>query len=1736
MKKVLRSVFAVLQLVVFFCLFSCFHAGLGEEIDLEAPVLSVKSLSARSVEIPTFEGGVYCGKNVTFSGTATDNNRVERVYAQVKWSDEEDFVTVATAKLSGNSWTLDIEFEKEGSCYVKIIAEDPVKNISPKSTKTITLFVDESAPVANGWYIDRKISGITYVLQSKENLEKLDLDKSENKDAAQNVAFTICATATDQFGVKAVSIQIRDSDGNSVATIPRSESSSEYAPKFEVTHEILTEGNPELAHGKHYLQVYYDSEDITEYPESNKSENVEVELGWFIWWPESDEPRVTNSSIVSETRADGSEELSLNVFIKDVISLSVFDDDYLDTAYFALLNEAEYGALGSPDWAKIKENPNLLIEAVKADSSNAESSDSAAREKRSAVFTANDEREGLVTLTAGSIPQTMRLLALAWDKTDAKKCTVKNISVRVTDESSPILLISSPKNNSIPAIDSANKITVEGQTLDSAGCTYLEFVWVPSSVSDKKETAKAWLDSISTNTDHEALAKASGRVSTKDGMKLWSVALTEDGLTGGFYKHKFSFSLDLLADFIASSKNDQAEEKYFLIKLTRRDGNYIYQEYVLAADNLPPVVTGVMPSSDMQIVQDDQNLTLKFYAIKESGLAIDKTSYRIERVDVSPALKITSGTEGCTKAGYNSESGFYEAVIDKSQIQKYSQKGIKPKFRFYAKDIFGNEGVTQYTIVISELPVLKNISTTSSNMCKLGDTIDFTASFSKTLSVTDGTSPRLKIKGITNTKNSITPSSAVYADYASGSGTTSLHFTYTVKEGDTSDGLSLFNSKPLDDNNSQSLTSEKVSINELTEETNLIDSKNIKLDGIKPSVTKLILTTDADNNTNVGGGNTYLKEGRSLTATVTASESVLVQGSPSFVLKTGSGNVELPFTGISGSGANTKITFSKTIASNDPNGSLSYTEAGCIKAISSITDSFGNSLVYSEKTASVDSKIIIDTASPETPLLKAASGTALTLTDNQKFKETVTFKLVKKEADSTIKALQYSKDGGSSWTSVTENTAEILGSSCSFTYRAVDYAGNVSEVPEPVYLDIENNFPAFTVECTNSDGNYKVASGDEGTITLRVSFERPVNIAASSGDSRAYITVSGNGSGAKGGGKAYISDTNKKTGVTSADFKYSVKTGDDFWLKVAKNAVVLTGFTDEYGFTQGGKTLAVDYVRDTPATETSARSGVHCDGEAPGVSSMSDTAGSTGTVFTRGHEIVLTFNEPVIKSGGTITIRRKGNWALPPVLSVTNFNKIVNALPAAQKETLKATLSLQENGSDMEDSEWVNASADDYKNQYYHGRGQFVGPYKKMTQGIQADGKPDIETKYVLDFDMGIWETTEDTHKYGQTFSNNSTNTSPSDPTTTITGDQIRDVLRKAGYDKRVVDVTSSDVTVDGNQVTIKFPAGLCDEGRELQKGIEWEVLVAKGTFMDESGNEMAAYTSSAFFSAGVSVPYVRVDRYSYGLGIKQPSQSGTTINNTAIAGDSTKPTGYVRVRIDCETPGVTINYANVDAGMESTSTTETNNANGKNATYVYTKSNARTKTALSGSNPSAPYTKDSVFLAGNGSYKQSCRQYIVAKAERSDLTAPLASLPSSEDDYGYEGIFQTVVRFVEPKNASSYSVYQNNDTFDDFSIRGTTGWSGEPYISPFPLRDSQNGSPYLRLCYKGKADSSNGDNTGKKDYFWLSYEVLVDTSFSGHLRNNNSWRWVAQWGWVTPGGLSSISGLDSWGGEGATK
>lgn len=1680
MKKVL---FYVCPLAIFFAFLISCQIGLGKEVDLEAPIITLTKMQSGSTEVDSshFGGGVYCKKTVSFFGKATDNVKVESVNAEIKWNNDVDFQPLSSTTLSGDSFQFDFTFETTGIAYIKFVATDEAGNYNVKSSRVVTLLVDDEAPVGKSWYINRKLNGIQYALKPLEELKELDLDLPENKDAAQNVAFSIHSAFNDEMGIKpgSVTIKIKDESGNLVCEVPNS-TSNDYSPVFEITHDILVGGGSQYATGKHYLQVWYDAEDVVTLPESNKAQDIEVDGGWFIWWPESDLPKISQKPAPNEV----SNEILLNV--KESLTVTLFDDDAISEIYSGLLTDSEFSSIKDV----YAENPQKIIDIVpEAEKEN--------RTKASKLTGA--ERDVVVSFIAPSSPQGMYLVSYVKDK--GGKVVAEYELVNVTDATAPMLMISSPTNNSVPEISSydAEKqsmiVNIQGQTLDTSGCSFLEFVWIANVNAkdnvEKRSKASSILNGIVSDSSHGSYAPtgdATYKVSSLgDGVKLWSVKLgTEEDAGNGYKKQKFSFPVDLLKDFVTSKSDETNEEKFFLAKVTRKDGKVTIQEYKLASDSILPIIELVTPKYQTEIIESKDDFTLQFRAKKENGLPINTDLY-----------EICQGNDKLNGA-FNAGTGCYEYKLSKTALSEFERKNEKPSYTFKAVDVFKNKAEFTITLIVSNLPQLKSITSTSSSISKKGSIIYFNANFSDSVIEKESLNsekPYLLLNGIKNTKN---PNKVFKAEYDSGIGSTTLVFKYIPEDGDYTEnknGLAIV--LPQDEfiinaNGNDSLKDmDSVHLSTIKAENKdelVLKDKVINIDAISPVVKKIEVEVVEDISSNKNDSKYYLNEGKTIKATLELSESVYVQGSPTFKFDNG---IELPFEKSSGNYLYFKATVDSTLENNSE---LKYNESNCISNANVITDSAGNELLFSSSEEKA-TNWIIDTTKPSTPNLYE-KGTTNKLTGGNKQK------IVNVDIscnDSDIAYYECSYDDGVSWERLDVSTVAISRDSAFFKVRAIDYAGNVSDATETVELYIKSSFPKFSVECTSPDGHY-----DEGkTITFKVHFEENVNVI----DSNLEIIISEDKK------HKAIMTSSVANNVSSIDFEYTVKEDDNFTVFVPKKDGIKLGSSvkDLFGFEQGSKTLEVDYDRPN----------LHCDNVAPTIVSAipndgtelnPDYTADENNIYTTGNQIKITFSEPVQKGSGNIILRQTAGWAIPPVLTAEEYNTICAQLGYDDKNKLARQ---DVSGKLKEDMEDRNQTIKTINNEY-HGTGQYIGPYKKSMQGIKLENGnyvPDIDTKFVLDFDIGIWETTE-THPIGETFDNHAYKA----PTSTTSAGEIRAVLEKAGLHQRVLDVTSANVKIDENDkssVIITFPAGLIDQTDALPDGREWELIFDNGTFKDIVGYNFTdtdgiiqINNKKSFYSDKVATPVVRVDRYSCGLGIRQADEDGNLTD--PIANDGVKPTGYARVRIDCETKDASVIYSETKVEKDNNSATAENTTYwNADATSYYTTTNITSYDL-----PVNSYTTNSIFAVGSGDYKKSYKGIIAAKGTKNSFT--------SSDD-GIEGVFQTVVYMSKPTYGEGNV---SNASGSHVSIRGTTGFAGEPYISPFPLRDSRVGSPYLRRIFREESAGLNTD-----DYYWISYEVLVESSFSNYSWHNSGYYdWARNWGLMRPGEFTRVTGMDNWG------
>ena len=1060
--------------------------------------------------------------------------------------------------------------------------------------------------------------------------------------------------------------------------------------------------------------------------------------------------------------------------------------------------------------------------------------------------------------------------------------------------------------------------------------------------------------------------------------------------------------------------------------------------------------------------------------------------------------------------------------MNKNELKAIEAKVKQPTFEFYVEDKLGNYATDRRTIVLSDLPKTESITSDENNgTYTTGKTLRFKVNFDKEVKVEENASthkkPRLVLYYSETDRTAGTP--VYYADYESGSTTSTLTFKYDVPENAWATKLCCPDTGYID---LQGAQIETAGIGEGaavcgTVAGNNLEGKELQIDSVLPYFTSIKISAGG---TSVNSKK-YVKAEDEITAVLTATKNVLISGSPKLVLKSGSSALSFDFQGLN----NNKVTFVHKVTSDSPDGTVvlngtSYFTTGTNGDAKEITDEIGNLLKTSPSLNALSLEtgsdtVVIDRSAPTKPTLKLKSATntnGIALAAGN-YTEAQTLMFSGLETDTK---LYYSWNGGASWLTATdsERTSGVSvprGKESQITAKQVDLAGNDSGKTTDVTVYVASNFPAVTgLTITNANGYYRQYDdeGNQQNITIKLSFEENVKLTTAN----AYLTFTDkDGNNER---SAYFATS--ATGTKTLTATYAIRAGDSFE-GVRISGLEKGSLQDAYGLTPGEgiidsfltdgnglrDNIIVDTVKPTLSSKVPANGGVSAHrGTIPDKDREDgkDEYGKTPDQFV----ITLTFSEPVYKEKGYITLQRigadtdtnKDNWAIPAIIELDKFTSIYNQLSVANREILLKTESGKGEGAEKLQDKTARP----------------LGPYMKYTHGINADGSPDQKTRYVLAPEYGLFDTTDD-------------------------GDvaKIRNVLASTGYHQHKVDVNSTQVTGEGtNTITITF-------NERIEDGQHWVLLIDSTALRDNAKNYYAglSYTDASytFWSKYVAEPVVRVDRYSHNIGAQEPimyaagneniENSGTgwqlvtTLRNSrnvtkwtdngksyneadANSGTKLAPTGYAKVRIDCETPGAVITFGvdtsatgnGATSGGNNPPSTTTYDANGKisNISDV-------SKASITAPSDTNAYTLGQWIVVGDGLYTSARKDYVSAKA-----TAPGAASTMEPSSTGYEGVFKTVV------NYKGYS--------DQIQIQGGTFNGGMPSIPGFPLRDAVQGEGsqrYNQNTYRPATETSD------KDHYWVTYDIISEYSI---LSVHNASGWSQKYSYGKYGQISTLSNI----------
>ena len=248
--------------------------------------------------------------------------------------------------------------------------------------------------------------------------------------------------------------------------------------------------------------------------------------------------------------------------------------------------------------------------------------------------------------------------------------------------------------------------------------------------------------------------------------------------------------------------------------------------------------------------------------------------------------------------------------------------------------------------------VVTSVSSAKANgSYSVGDVIDVTVLFSEVVTVTGTPTLSLNTGG--------------FASYQTGSGSSTLTFSYTVSSGETSADLDYVGANSLSGTIvDQSLNGATLTLPNAGASGSLGFNKNLVIDTTDPTVTSV--TSSSTN-----GG---YRAGKTISIRVNFFEAVTVTGTPTLEIETGT--VDQTVNYVSGSGSSTLI-FSYTVQPGDQSADLDYKATSSLAG--TLADAAGNAAVLtlpspgSAGSLGANKDLVIDTDSPVVTFVSAST-------------------------------------------------------------------------------------------------------------------------------------------------------------------------------------------------------------------------------------------------------------------------------------------------------------------------------------------------------------------------------------------------------------------------------------------------------------------------------------------------------------------------------------------------------------------------------------------------------------------------------------------------------------------------------------------------------------------------------------------------------------------------------------------
>lgn len=1015
--------------------FASCEIGLGEAVDLEAPVVTVKSPEPTSS----------VGKEFEITGTARDNIGVTKLEISIeeskqkflwesgtwKYQNNNEWLPYENATFSGDElsfeWSIKLSVvgAKSGDTFtISTTAIDAAKNESTKSKDERSITVDVNEPVVSIITPSLIVDSVettfnSYQLQDGETIRNLI-----NKD------FIISGTQKEDTHLGTLYVMI---DTVATAQIP---SVTEQPDITKLGHIFLKqiEGSrswecavnkndiPEQYRtGKHLFRLVTESRDL--------AGNIErVVHGWFTYWNEADVPWLIATFGDDEYKENGQKL----VYPSCSLQGQAYDDDGLSKLEIVV----EVRDPDTHEWVR--------------------------DESKCKVYDLTDSYPTFYSWGLYAISKTnhFRVFVKCFDKYGTPGVQAERY-LGISDVNPPELKNITPANGSTVI---SGKFTVSGEVQDDG-------------LLDKETTLKMVRIKAGRETDllNYFDSEYIGWTTEQNGNKIFNLTLNgTDVPVGGYYTYSFSKEFDIFNDFGISAS--ESCKSYSFIFRVHDDNSARVESYSLQGDTQAPVVTidtitvfanGTGSGKSYSFAGGTQP-TLDPFNTDAEGKILDKIQYSGTWSDNSTNTwsdlsKINDIVLKCknTDISVTKNSGTWTSA--KVSPENSTTSSVTATLTDWGGNI--GEAKASYSVNPSVPKIVRITAKDPDGAYKVGDTITLVVEFNKRITFTGN-------GGTINLNNGGTAS----YDTSSDTNRSSKHeYIYTVK--DTDSNVTVLDVTSITGTKSNWKDSHGAELSSLTPETSLADVRKIKIDKGNPTIQEIKTVT---------AGGSYNKDKEIFFSLifnkpVTFSDMSLVK----LVLNIADSEVELPAQQTSAESLLFKYTVSGDVGKEESPDALTFARFdlhGC-----EIKDYAQNLLKSTTPVSTTWNTITLDNKAPAKPVVNIADKSIV-------YEESGVEIQINGFEDASGTKKYYSVDNGKSWKddyngkiSLTANGPYII-----MAYQ-IDAAGNKSDNSESKTVTLDRGNILTSITSSIPDGTY--TTGRDLFVTLN--FRKPVKVKGS---------------------------------------------------------------------------------------------------------------------------------------------------------------------------------------------------------------------------------------------------------------------------------------------------------------------------------------------------------------------------------------------------------------------------------------------------------------------------------------------------------------------------------------------------------------------------------------------------------------------------------------------------------------